>query len=258
MRRIVLPAEPLVDGATALRGWRESDIAALVVACRDPEIVRWTRVPERYGEADARAYMLQRYDAIQAGTAAPFAVVAAEELERLLGSISLMRFDWLHRRAEVGYWLAREARGHGHAARSVQLICAWAFSVLELERIDLLAATTNPASQRVAERAGFRREAVLRSYMLGKGERHDMVAFGLLAADERRAAADERRAAADDGRAAANERRAAAYERRAAANERRAADERRAAADERVSAPFRGSVPLRSWSSIPCAMDTAA
>ena len=42
------------------------------------------------------------------------------------------------------------------------------------------AATGNPASQRVAERSGFMREAVLRSYMQGKGERQDMVAFGLL------------------------------------------------------------------------------
>jgi len=181
VRGIVLPAEPLVHGSTALRGWRESDIGPLVVACRDPEIVRWTRVPERYGEADARTYLLQRYDAIHAGSAAPFAVVAASDLERLLGSVSLLRFEWQHQRAEVGYWLAREARGEGHATRAVALICDWGFQFLALERIDLLAATANPASQRVAERAGFTREAVLRSYMFGKDERHDMVAFGLLA-----------------------------------------------------------------------------
>jgi RimJ/RimL family protein N-acetyltransferase len=183
VRRIVLPAEPLVYGPTALRGWRESDIHALVDACRDPDIVRWTRVPERYGETDARAYLLQRSDAIQAGSAAPFAIVSAADDERLLGSISLMRFDWRHLRAEVGYWLAREARGAGHATRAVRLICRWGFRSLELERIELFAATTNAASQQVAERGGFRREGVLRSYMIGKEERHDMVAFGLLAAE---------------------------------------------------------------------------
>jgi RimJ/RimL family protein N-acetyltransferase len=182
VRRIVLPAEPLVDGATALRGWRETDLRQLVEACRDPEIVRWTRVPERYGETDARAYLLQRYDAIESGSAAPFAIVSATDDRQLLGSIALMRFDWQHRRAEVGYWLARAARGDGHATRAVGLICSWAFRVLGLERIGLLAATSNPASQRVAERGGFTREAVLRSYLLGKEERHDMVAFGLLAA----------------------------------------------------------------------------
>ena len=53
-----------------------------------------------------------------------------------------------------------------------------------LERIELQAAVDNPASQRVAERAGFTREAVLRSrWATFGGERHDMVCFGLLASD---------------------------------------------------------------------------
>ncbi len=185
-RRIVLPGEPLIDGQTALRAWRDSDLEALVVACQDPEISRWTRVPHPYGPADARAYLLQRHDTLHAGTAAPFAIVSAAERDHLLGSISLMRFSWTHARAEVGYWLAKEARGHGHVTRAVRLITAWGFGDLALERIDLLAATGNPASQRVAERCGFTREAVLRSYLRAKDARQDMVAFGLLASDPRR------------------------------------------------------------------------
>ena len=43
--RIILPAEPLVDGDTALRSWRDADLPSLVAACQDPEIIRWTRVP---------------------------------------------------------------------------------------------------------------------------------------------------------------------------------------------------------------------
>ena len=182
-RRIVLPGDPLVDGDTALRAWRDSDLEPLVAACQDPEISRWTRVPYPYGSADARAYLLQRHDSLHAGIAAPFAIVAAADRDHLLGSISLMRFSWQHARAEVGYWLAREARGQGHVTRAVRLISDWGFRHLGLERIDLLAATENPASQRVAERCGFSREAVLRSYLQGKEGRQDMVAYGLLAAD---------------------------------------------------------------------------
>jgi RimJ/RimL family protein N-acetyltransferase len=181
--KIVLSADPLVDGPTALRPWRDSDIQAIVEACQDPEIVRWTNVPERYGEVDARAYLMQRYESTHAGATAPFAIVAAENLEHLLGSIALLRPAWEHARAEVGYWLAREARGRGHATRALRLIAAFGFQSLGLERIDLFAATGNPGSQRVAERGGFTREAVLRSYMSGKDGQLDMVAFGLLASD---------------------------------------------------------------------------
>jgi RimJ/RimL family protein N-acetyltransferase len=182
MSRVVLPGEPLVDGPTALRPWRDSDVAQLVAACQDSEIARWTRVPEHYGENDARAYLLQRYDAILTGTTAPFAIVETTD-GQLLGSISLMRLDWRHRRGEVGYWLARAARGQGHATRAVRLICHWGFRSLGLERVDLMAATGNIASQRVAERAGFTREALLRSYLRGKDGFQDMVAFGLLSTE---------------------------------------------------------------------------
>ncbi|HEY2260682.1 MAG TPA: GNAT family N-acetyltransferase [Solirubrobacteraceae bacterium] len=182
MARIRLPAEPLVDGETVLRPWRDSDLRALVEACQDPEISRWTRVPPNYGETDARAYLLQRYDMTFQGRAAPFAIVGASD-GTLLGSVALIRIEWEHRRAEVGYWLARAARGQGHATRAVRLICDWGVRALGLERLVLLAATENRSSQRVAERAGFTPEAVLRSYMQARQERQDMVAYRLLAGD---------------------------------------------------------------------------
>jgi RimJ/RimL family protein N-acetyltransferase len=180
MPAIALAAEPLREGPTALRRWREDDIQALVRACQDPEISRWTRVPSPYGDSDARMYIGQRYDAMRAGAGAPYAVVDPND-GSLLGSISLMRFAWEDARAEVGYWLAREARGQGHAVRAVRLICRWGFAELGLERIELVVATGNVPSQRVAERAGFRREALLRSYFAQQRERHDMIAYGLLA-----------------------------------------------------------------------------
>lgn len=176
--RIVLPGDPLVDGPTVLRPWRDSDVAAVAAACRDPEIARWTTVPNDYSQADARAFLLYRYDAMLAGVTAPFAIVSATD--RLLGSIALLRLEWGHLRGEAGYWLAREARGQGHATRALRLVCRWGARALGLERISLFAATGNQASQRVAERAGFMREAVLRSYLRGKRGQQDMVGYGLL------------------------------------------------------------------------------
>ena len=178
-RRILLPGEPLRDGPTALRPWRDGDMDALVALCADPEIVRWTSVPSPYGPSDARAYVSSRLDAAHAGLSADFAITETST-GALLGSISLLRFAWRHRRAEVGYWLGAPARGRGHATRAVGVICAWGTETLALERIELLAATGNLASRAVADRAGFTAEAVLRSYLPGPEGRQDMVCFGRL------------------------------------------------------------------------------
>ncbi|MGH2871070.1 MAG: GNAT family N-acetyltransferase, partial [Solirubrobacteraceae bacterium] len=157
-------------------------LEVLVSACQDPEISRWISVPHPYGEADARAYLRQRREAAASGVTAPFAIADAAD-GQMLGSIALSHFAWPHRRGEVGYWLATGARGAGHATRAVRLICAWGFRALGLERIELVAATGNLASQRVAERCGFTREAVLRSHLRGRDGQQDMVAFGLLAGE---------------------------------------------------------------------------
>jgi RimJ/RimL family protein N-acetyltransferase len=127
--------------------------------------------------------LLHRYHAVPAGTLAPFAIVASDNDRELLGSVALMHPDWGHARAEVGYWVAARARGRGHATRAVRLICEWGFGALGLSKVLLLAAVGNPGSQRVAERAGFTREAVLRAYYVARDGRQDMVAFGLLASD---------------------------------------------------------------------------
>lgn len=183
--RIARPRGELVDGPTALRAWREDDVEPLAALCQDPEISRWTSVPESYSRDDARAYVESREAALQSGRSLDLAIAVPSD-GPLLGSISLLRLAWPDRRGEVGYWLGAPARGQGHATRATRLICAWGQRELGLERIELLAAAGNVRSQAVAERAGFTREAVFRDYAAGAEGRLDMVCFGLLAGDRTR------------------------------------------------------------------------
>lgn len=183
MPEIALPASPLSDGVIALRPWRADDVPALVEAAQDPEIPRWTVVPAPYGEADARGFIAAQSERRASGDAAPFAVVSAPD-DRLLGSVEITLQDWRNARGEIGYWIAGSARRRGAALRSVQLISRWAFDALGLARIELLVEPPNTASQRVAERAGYTREGVLRSYREMKGKRVDFVLFSLLPDDE--------------------------------------------------------------------------
>ena len=180
--RIALPRTPLRDGPTSLRAWREDDVPALVTLCRDPEIVRWIGLSPTYGPDEARAYVQGAEHSARAGLAVAFGIVDPVT-DVVHGSISLISIAWPDRRAEVGYWLGADARGHGHATRAVRLICGWGFTGLGLERIALIAAVANLASRAVAGRGGFTHEAVLRSYLQTDAGRLDAVCFGLLATD---------------------------------------------------------------------------
>jgi RimJ/RimL family protein N-acetyltransferase len=182
MPEIPLPDPPLNDGAVALRPWRAADLVPLVEACQDPEIPRWTAVPSPYGEHDAREYLARAEIDRRSGRELGLAVVDAGE-GTLLGSCGLARFDWQDRKVEVGYWIAAAARGRSVGSRATGLLSRWALESLGMERVELLANPMNEASQRLAERAGFTREGLLRAYRRRKGEREDLIMFSLLAGD---------------------------------------------------------------------------
>jgi RimJ/RimL family protein N-acetyltransferase len=160
-----------------LRPWREEDVPAIVAICDDPDVARFTRVPSPYTEQDARDFL--------AGTVVEelgFAIVSATDEDDVLGSIGIR--DAGEERADIGYLVRAPARGRGVASRALRLLSDWALGDDGgMGRVQLVTRPDNVASQRTAERAGFRREGLLRAYMLVKGARHDAIMFSRVRGD---------------------------------------------------------------------------
>lgn len=173
----------LRGGGLLLRAPRPEDAEAVHAACTDPAVQRWTRVPVPYSAADAVAFV-SRFgpDQWATGAGAPFTVLD-ERTGALLGSMGLNVIVWGDRRAEVGYWVTRGARGNGVASEALGLLAGWSLGRLGLERLELYAETDNTASRVVAERCGFTLEGVLRGRDLHRGARRDMALYGRLASD---------------------------------------------------------------------------
>lgn len=155
----------------------------MTVACQDPEIQRWTMVPDGYSEEHAAWFIAETERAREACTSQELAVVDASNPDDVLGAVGLVSIDWGHERAEVGYWTAPHARRRGVAARAVRVLSTWSFATLPLARLQLTPFAGNLPSQRVAERAGYGREGVLRSYHRSKTGLVDVVMYSLLRAD---------------------------------------------------------------------------
>lgn len=84
-------------------------------------------------------------------------------------------------RARLGYWVAADARGRGICTRALRLLSRYALGELGLQRLELITDPDNTASQRVAEKVGFRREGVLRARLRHPdGRIRDSVLFSLL------------------------------------------------------------------------------
>jgi RimJ/RimL family protein N-acetyltransferase len=158
-----------------LRPWRKSDAPAIVECIDgDPEITRWLdQVPQPYSRGDALAY-------IGATGESAFAITDAVG-GRVLGSIGV-RFSEEGDVGEIGYWVCADARGRGVTTRALVLLARWALGRRGVARVHLRADPENAASCRVAEKAGFRREGVLRSahWNARLGRRQDWTMYSLL------------------------------------------------------------------------------
>jgi ribosomal-protein-alanine N-acetyltransferase len=173
------PAVGISDGEIRLRLRSDADIPALVAICQDPEIPRWTRVPDDYTEENAREWARQAVADEEKG-AGLHLLVADAETDAPIGSAGIVDVDWEESRCEIGYFLAREVRGRGLMTRAIRLLCGWIFDNLPIERIEIHAEPENRASRQAAERAGFSFEGVLRSYFVNKGVRRDATSYSLI------------------------------------------------------------------------------
>jgi RimJ/RimL family protein N-acetyltransferase len=167
-------------GAIRLRPWREDDADEVLGAQQDPDIRQWAGGSGVNSREDSLA-LLRRLTGQE--NRASWAVVDATT-GGLLGSVSVHSIDEQQADAQVGYWTAPDARGRGVAALAVDTACRWVFGTLSVERIELCHAVENPASGRVAEKAGFTYEGRLRrSYRYGDGVKRDELLWSRLSDD---------------------------------------------------------------------------
>jgi RimJ/RimL family protein N-acetyltransferase len=167
----------LRDGELLLRPPTEADVPAVTAACQDEELARFIPgFPSPYREQDARGWIASRTPGDESSKT--FLIVDATS-DQLLGAIEVR----LGETGSIGYWIAKEARGRGVATRATRLLAEWAVTAGGVQRLELTTHPDNVPSQRVAEKAGFTREGVLRSQVRFPDGRRDSVIFSLLPAD---------------------------------------------------------------------------
>jgi len=152
---IVLEVPDLATETIRLRPWRGDDAATLSLAWHDPDIIAGSRPPVDRSVPAASHWIEGCEVRRQAGVAFDLVIAACDD-DRVLGEVGFSRFDVGRRAALMGWWVHPEERGRGVAGEAVGSLTEWALNdgglVAILAEID----PTNVASERVAQRAGFR------------------------------------------------------------------------------------------------------
>ena len=137
---------------------------------------------EEYDEATQRERLERRLAECRQGTGWTWTIHVDGELAGDIG------FNQVHRgtlqTANVGYMVDASARGRGVATAALRLVIRESFEELHLHRLDAGALVSNVASQRVLEKAGFRRIGLLEKHFYEDGEWRDHFWYELIGPDE--------------------------------------------------------------------------
>jgi RimJ/RimL family protein N-acetyltransferase len=165
-----------------LRLMRADDVAALYELYADPVGMRYWSFPPLTGIDQAREQFERNQRGLAAGECMPW-VIVPHGAERMIGTCSLFAIDARHRRAMVGYALARAHWGSGLATEALRLALAHAFGAMRLHRLEADIDPRNLASVRLIERVGFAREGLQRERWIVGDDIQDSALYGLLARD---------------------------------------------------------------------------
>lgn len=174
-----IPPWPSTDpqhGNVRLRAFRNGDAGMAMEMGQDTYIPTVGSLPARATHEQALDWVERQRQIHGGGSGFSFAIAEAGT-DRAVGQISLRGWKLRHGRAEAGYGVMPSARGCRYAASALQALLDFAWSIPDLHRVELYIEPWNAASYRSAERAGFDREGLLRSYMEISGRRRDLLIY---------------------------------------------------------------------------------
>lgn len=136
-------------------------------------------IPHPYSEEQARAWIAACTTKSSAGKAIVFGIVTREDAG-LIGAVGLREIDAEHSQAEMGFWIGVQSWGKGYATEAARRVVRYAFEELKLNRVYAHHMVRNPASGRVLEKVGLKREGLLRQRVRKWGVFEDVVLLAIL------------------------------------------------------------------------------
>ena len=165
----------------------QNDFAPLLyeaaIESRGGEFSRWMPwCHENYTLAESESFIAGCLESWDKETVFSFAIFDIFD-NNFLGGIGLNQFNRQYNFANLGYWIRTSRQNCGAASAATRALAQAGFEDLPINRIEILAAAENEASQKVALKAGATREGILRNRLLIGGRIHDGTMFSFVRED---------------------------------------------------------------------------
>lgn len=177
-----IPPWPSADpehGRIRLRTFADLDAGMAMDLSQDPYVPTVGSLQAHATHDQAVAWIERQRRRHIEGTGFSFSI-ADLETDRSMGNIGLWIRELDTGRAQVGYAVAPNERGHGIASDALCALTTFAWTIAHLHRLELYIEPWNTASIRTAERAGYEREGLLRSHQEIAGKRCDMFLYAAI------------------------------------------------------------------------------
>jgi ribosomal-protein-alanine N-acetyltransferase len=165
-----------------LRSLAPGDVPALATIFCDPEVCRYWSHAALTDEGAVQALYDHIVRCFETRSLFQWGI-ADRESDTVVGTCTLASLSSEHRRAELGFALARAHWGHGYIAEALPALVNFAFETLDLHRLEADVDPRNERSIRAIVRLGFEREGHLRERYHVNGELQDAILYGLLRRD---------------------------------------------------------------------------
>lgn len=167
-----------------LRRITMKDAADIYAYSKDTEVARHVLWSAQRDIAEARDYCRFMQRKYRADEPSSWGIIE-RATGRLVGTIGYMDYSEDNASVEIGYSLARWLWNGGYMTEALARVIDHTFETMDVNRIEAQHELTNPASGRVMEKCGMKKEGVLRQRLYNKGHFVDVALYAILKGDPR-------------------------------------------------------------------------
>lgn len=167
-----------------LRPLKKSDVSSIFKYTKSADIPRYTFVPSPNTVENIERFIKSSHLSARKGTTYVFGITEPD-VDEVIGTIAILGINAVHKKAEIGYWLAKKFRGRGIMFEAVSLILKFCFKELKLQRVQAATLPDNVFSQKLLKTCGFKYEGRHRNYFFHRKRIKDAYMYAITVEDYR-------------------------------------------------------------------------